>query len=83
MPSFTRESGGTLHVAVMGVNRIGKVGSLGLLIHSTRFPAWKLGFRLLVELKEDYVLRDSESISDDRPMLFEAFVRVFPQPRLS
>ena len=24
MPSFTRESGGTLHVAVMGVNRIGK-----------------------------------------------------------
>ena len=26
MPSFTRESGGTLHVAVMGVNRIGKVG---------------------------------------------------------
>ena len=25
MPSFTRESGGTLHVAVMGVNRIGKV----------------------------------------------------------
>ena len=27
MPSFTRESGGTLHVAVMGVNRIGKVYS--------------------------------------------------------
>ena len=27
MPSFTRESGGTLHVAVMGVNRIGKVES--------------------------------------------------------
>ena len=27
MPSFTRESGGTLHVAVMGVNRIGKVGA--------------------------------------------------------
>ena len=27
MPSFTRESGGTLHVAVMGVNRIGKDGS--------------------------------------------------------
>ncbi len=26
MPSFTRESGGTLHVAVMGVNRIGKDG---------------------------------------------------------
>ncbi len=25
MPSFTRESGGTLHVAAMGVNRIGKV----------------------------------------------------------
>ena len=25
MPSFTRESGGTLHVAVMGVNRIGKL----------------------------------------------------------
>ena len=25
MPSFTRESGGTLHVAVRGVNRIGKV----------------------------------------------------------
>ena len=25
MPSFTRESGGTLHVAVVGVNRIGKV----------------------------------------------------------
>ena len=25
MPSFTRESGGTQHVAVMGVNRIGKV----------------------------------------------------------
>ena len=24
MPSFTRESGGTLHVAVIGVNRIGK-----------------------------------------------------------
>ena len=24
MPNFTRESGGTLHVAVMGVNRIGK-----------------------------------------------------------
>ena len=24
MPSFTRERGGTLHVAVMGVNRIGK-----------------------------------------------------------
>ena len=24
MPSFTRESGGTLHVAGMGVNRIGK-----------------------------------------------------------
>ena len=29
MPSFTRESGGTQHVAVMGVNRIGKEGSLG------------------------------------------------------
>ena len=28
MPSFTRESGGTLHVAVMGVNRIGKVWGL-------------------------------------------------------
>ena len=28
MPSFTRESGGTLHVAVMGVNRIGKQQSL-------------------------------------------------------
>ena len=28
MPSFTRESGGTLHVAVMGVNRIGKEQSL-------------------------------------------------------
>ncbi len=28
MPSFTRESGGTLHVAVMGVNRIGKDHSL-------------------------------------------------------
>ena len=27
MPSFTRESGGTLHVAVMGVNRIGKLCS--------------------------------------------------------
>ena len=27
MPSFTRESGGTLHVAVMGVNRIGKLES--------------------------------------------------------
>ena len=27
MPSFTRESGGTQHVAVMGVNRIGKVHS--------------------------------------------------------
>ena len=27
MPNFTRESGGTLHVAVMGVNRIGKVSS--------------------------------------------------------
>ncbi len=27
MPSFTRESGGTLHVAVMGVNRIGKIVS--------------------------------------------------------
>ena len=27
MPSFTRESGGTLHVAVMGVNRVGKVYS--------------------------------------------------------
>ena len=27
MPSFTRESGGTLHVAVMGVNRIGKIRS--------------------------------------------------------
>ncbi len=27
MPSFTRESGGTLHVAVMGVNRIGKRGT--------------------------------------------------------
>ena len=26
MPSFTRECGGTLHVAVMGVNRIGKDG---------------------------------------------------------
>ncbi len=25
MPSFTRESGDTLHVAVMGVNRIGKL----------------------------------------------------------
>ncbi len=25
MPSFTRERGGTLHVAVMGVNRIGKI----------------------------------------------------------
>ncbi len=25
MPSFTQESGGTLHVAAMGVNRIGKV----------------------------------------------------------
>ena len=24
MPNFTRESGGTQHVAVMGVNRIGK-----------------------------------------------------------
>ena len=29
MPSFTRESGGTLHVAVMGVNRIGKGYSIG------------------------------------------------------
>ena len=29
MPSFTRESGGTLHVAVMGVNRIGKGFSNG------------------------------------------------------
>ena len=28
MPSFTRESGGTLNVAVMGVNRIGKVRTL-------------------------------------------------------
>ena len=28
MPSFTRESGGTLHVALMGVNRIGKNQSL-------------------------------------------------------
>ena len=28
MPSFTRESGGTLHVAVMGVNRIGKECSI-------------------------------------------------------
>ena len=27
MPSFTRESGGTLHVAVMGVNRIGKANT--------------------------------------------------------
>ena len=30
MPSFTRESGGTLHVAVMGVNRIGKEGTTGI-----------------------------------------------------
>ena len=30
MPSFTRESGGTLHVAVMGVNRIGRVNSYDL-----------------------------------------------------
>ena len=30
MPSFTRESGGTLHVVVMGVNRIGK----------TEFDVW-------------------------------------------
>ena len=29
MPSFTRESGGTLHVAVIGVNRIGKVQTFG------------------------------------------------------
>ena len=32
MPSFTRESGGTLHVAVMGVNRIGKDCSLDFVI---------------------------------------------------
>ena len=30
MPSFTRESGGTLHVAVMGVNRIGKDHSIDM-----------------------------------------------------
>ena len=30
MPSFTRESGGTLHVAVMGVNRIGKEATSSL-----------------------------------------------------
>ena len=30
MPNSTRESGGTLHVAVMGVNRIGKHDSLHL-----------------------------------------------------
>ena len=30
MPSFTRESGGTQHVAVMGVNRIGKEPSTHL-----------------------------------------------------
>ena len=30
MPSFTRESGGTLHVGVMGVNRIGKDRGTGI-----------------------------------------------------
>ena len=30
MPSFTRESGGTLHAAVMGVNRIGKEPPLAI-----------------------------------------------------
>ena len=35
MPSLTRESGGTLHVAVMGVNRIGK-GFSSLRARSTR-----------------------------------------------
>ena len=39
MPSFTRESGGTLHVAVMGVNRIGKVGSTGGGLDATRAAA--------------------------------------------
>ena len=38
MPSFTRESGGTLHVAVIGVNRIGKAETsfhLGALAQAT------------------------------------------------
>ena len=35
MPSFTRESGGTQHVAVMGVNRIGKhCSSIGINRHN-------------------------------------------------
>ena len=36
MPSFTRESGGTLHVAVMGVNRIGKVQTTARYAHLAR-----------------------------------------------
>ena len=40
MPSFTRESGGTLHVAVMGVNLIGKESSILMISRNTK------GFRV-------------------------------------
>ncbi len=40
MPSFTRESGGTLHVAVMGVNRIGKEFSTGPFQWPDRGEEW-------------------------------------------
>ena len=43
MPSFTRESGGTLHVAVMGVNRIGKVQTTGEVANDVLEAAGALG----------------------------------------
>ena len=44
MPSFTRESGGTLHVAVMGVNRIGKIYSWAYIIIPIFSLPWHIYF---------------------------------------
>ena len=51
MPSFTRESGGTLHVAVMGVNRIGKHHWTGEVI---QMPA-ACSYRLKITFKRSFV----------------------------
>ncbi len=47
MPSFTRESGGTLHVAVIGVNRIGKERRTGVWVKN--LSGWALKYRATYE----------------------------------
>ena len=71
MPSFTRESGGTQHVAVMGVNRIGKEGTIDL-------DATASNGSLTVEIHDSGIGIPAEKL----PVIIDPFVRSESDPEV-